>query len=71
MKEVNITSMNVNAYGRQSTITFGRSVQKGIRAQSKKTQGFGEDNGDQNTFLGPKGYVDDQDTVDSHGQNDT
>jgi len=62
--EVNIAGMRINSIGEHCSVTFAQSEQRLIYCKLKRTEGFGEENGDANLHHHSAHMIDDEDFCD-------
>ncbi|HET7627886.1 MAG TPA: hypothetical protein VFK44_05800 [Bacillales bacterium] len=61
---VDLAAMKINNVGKGCTVTFSQKKLTGSRTSVKRSEGFGEENGDGCMFMNPAGSVEDGDIVD-------
>ncbi len=64
--EVNLAFIKVNAIDRGSGLHFSKTHLQGRYVYTLKNQGFGENNGDRNTYHCPIYIVNDDDRLDNN-----
>ncbi|RST76024.1 hypothetical protein D4T97_004315 [Siminovitchia acidinfaciens] len=62
---INIYMLKINSFENASAVNIGQNLLANWNNSDKKTQGFGQNFGDDSAFLGPQSFIDDRDLVDS------
>ncbi|GIN56017.1 hypothetical protein J8TS2_03360 [Lederbergia ruris] len=62
---INIFMLKINSFENASAVNVGQNLLADWNNSDKKTQGFGQNFGDESAFLSPQSFVDDRDQVDS------
>ncbi|RWR15213.1 hypothetical protein QNH23_04465 [Siminovitchia fortis] len=62
---INIFMLKINSFENASAVNIGQSLLADWNNHDKKTQGFGQNLGDDVAFLSPQSFVDDRYLVDS------
>lgn len=57
--------LKINSFENASAVNVGQNLLADWNNSDKKTQGFGQNFGDESAFLSPQSFVDDRDQVDS------
>ncbi|MBS4178312.1 hypothetical protein [Lederbergia citrea] len=62
---INIFVLKINSFENASAVNIGQNLLADWNNYDKKTQGFGQNLGDDSDFVGIKSAVDDRDLIDS------
>lgn len=62
---INIYMLKINSFENASAVNIGQNLLANWNNSDKKTQGFGQNFGDDSAFFSPQGFIDDRDLVDS------
>ncbi|WP_226670220.1 hypothetical protein [Metabacillus litoralis] len=62
---INIYLLKINSFENASAVNVGQNLLAEWHNSDKKTQGFGQNFGDEGAFVGTRSFVDDRDGVDS------
>jgi len=62
---INIFLLKINSFENASAVNIGQNLLADWNNSDKKTQGFGQNFGDESGFIGTKSCVDDRDQIDS------
>lgn len=62
---INIYLLKINSFENASAVNVGQNLLADWHNADKKTQGFGQNFGDEGAFVGTRSLVDDRDQIDS------
>lgn len=62
---INIVLIKINSFENASAVNIGQNLLADWNNSDKKTQGYGQNFGDDSGFIGTKSCVDDRDLIDS------
>lgn len=62
---INIFYVKVNSVENASAFNIGQSLQADWNNSDKRTQGYGQNYGDESEFVGMRNYIDDSDLIDT------
>ena len=62
---INIFLLKINSFENASAVNIGQNLLAEWHNSDKKNQGYGQNFGDESTFMGTRSFVDDKDQIDS------
>jgi hypothetical protein len=62
---INIFMLKINSFENASAVNIGQNLLADWNNSDKKSQGYGQNFGDESTFVSPQSFVDDRDQIDS------
>ncbi|WP_027409032.1 hypothetical protein [Anoxybacteroides tepidamans] len=62
---INIFLLKINSFENASAVNIGQNLLADWHNSDKKTQGYGQNFGDESAFVGTRSFVDDKDLIDS------
>lgn len=62
---INIFILKINSFENASAVNVGQNLLAEWHNSDKKNQGYGQNFGDESTFMGTRSHVDDKDQIDS------
>lgn len=62
---INIFYLKINSIDNLSGVNIGQSSQADSVNNSKRVQGYGQNYGDESSFVGNQGLIDDRDLIDT------
>ncbi|MED4534679.1 hypothetical protein [Metabacillus fastidiosus] len=62
---INIVLIKINSFENASAVNIGQNLLADWNNSDKKTQGYGQNFGDDSGFIGTRSCVDDRDVIDS------